>query len=178
MSFARKIRNWGGASVATFATDGSKNQPESTPDLRSVATDATVARGSTFKNEVDEIFSRAANDPVPDPDRWCWPNTPAMNSIEIDTFATRLSMLTKRGLHFSDAEALADKLMVRDREQDDRVSCLECRYLNGFGAGRCANWSEAAVSRYGLIPEFVCALQRCPGFKATLHITTGGTQHD
>lgn len=167
MSFARKIKVWGSATVATFATDAPQNQPKSTPDLRSVATVATVARGPTFKNEVDEGFSGAANDPAPDPDRWCWPNSPAMNTREIDTFAARLSMITTRGLHLSQAEALADKLMVRDREMDDRVSCLECRHLAGFGFRRCANWSEAAVSRQGLATEFVCAMQRCPGFKAT-----------
>ena len=49
-----------------------------------------------------------------DPDRWCWPHGAAMNTVEIDTFTARLARFTDKGMSLSDAEALADKLVVRD----------------------------------------------------------------
>lgn len=115
-----------------------------------------------------------ANDPAPaldtvqDPDRWNWPNSPAMNAAEVDTFVGRLARFTDRGLIVPVAEALADKLVIRDREGDDRRACLECAHLQGF-TFRCANWQRAEVARDRLAGELVLLLQRCPGFKeATL----------
>lgn len=57
-----------------------------------------------------------ANEATSDPDRWCWPHGDAMNTAEIDTFTARLARLTDKGLNLNDAEALADKLMLRDRD--------------------------------------------------------------
>ena len=78
---------------------------------------------------------QAANDPAPaavaDPDRWCWPHSTAMNTGEIDTFTARLARFTDKGLSLDDSEALADKLVLRDRESDDRRLCLECAHLAG-----------------------------------------------
>ena len=73
----------------------------------------------------------AANDPAPYPDRWCWPHSEAMNGREIDTFMARVARFTGKGLGLDDAEALADKLVRRDREPDDRGLCLECIHLSG-----------------------------------------------
>ena len=111
-----------------------------------------------------------------DPDRWCWPHSPAMNGAEIETFQVRLHLLTQKGLANKDAEALANKLMFRDRDLDDRRVCLECKHLIGNGAGswRCGNWKDAGVaisSTYALLPaDLVMQLQRCNGF--TLHSTS------
>ena len=118
----------------------------------------------------------AANDPSPDPDRWCWPHSPAMNGSEIETFEVRLHQFTQKGLANKDAETLADKLILRDRDLDDRRVCLECKHLSGHGAGswRCGNWKDAGVaisSTYALLPAgLVMQLQRCNGF--TLHSTS------
>ena len=92
--------------------------------------------------------SPAANDPATDPDRWAWPNSQAMTGAEINTFAARLHYFTGRGLVALVAERLADKLVSRDRESDDRRLCLECVYLAGHGAGaiRCTNWQRAGVA--------------------------------
>jgi hypothetical protein len=115
--------------------------------------------------------SPAANDSTPDPDRWCWPSSKAMTGREIDTFTARLSRSTDKGLSLDDAEALADKLVIRDRDTDDRRLCLECQHLAGQAAGswRCRNWQRAGVaiqSRDAGIPgELVIQLQHCDGFK-------------
>lgn len=62
----------------------------------------------------------AANAPAIDPDRWCWPDGLAMNTAEIDTFTARLARFTDKGLTLAVAESLADGLVQRDREMDDR----------------------------------------------------------
>ena len=105
-----------------------------------------------------------------DADRWCWPNSSAMNSAEIDTFALRLARFTDKGLSLEDAEALADKLMARDRDLDDRRICMECRHLSDFGHGswRCGNWKAARVAIHSrdayLAADLVVQLERCDGF--------------
>ena len=116
----------------------------------------------------------AANDPAAgaqDPDRWCWPHSQAMNTGEIDTFTARLARFTDKGLSLDDGEALADKLVMRDRESDDRRLCLECFHLSGQNgkAWDCRNWQAAKVASRPrdaqLSAALVCQLQRCDGFK-------------
>ncbi|MBC7737260.1 MAG: hypothetical protein H7245_08570 [Candidatus Saccharibacteria bacterium] len=112
-----------------------------------------------------------ANDPEPDPDRWAWPHSTAMNGAEIDTFTARLMQFTDRGLILDDAEQLADKMVTRDRESDDRRVCLECAHLTGYGAGpwACRGWQRAGIairSRDAQLPrDLVKILQRCDGFE-------------
>lgn len=112
----------------------------------------------------------AANDPAADPDRWAWPHSEAMTGAEIDTFTARLVRFTDRGLGLDDAEALADKLVTRDRESDDRRLCLECFHLSGQSgkAWDCRNWQRAGVASSArdaqLSAAAVFQLQRCDGF--------------
>ena len=119
---------------------------------------------------------QAANDPAPaasaapaDPDRWCWPHSTAMNTGEIDTFTARLARFTDKGLSLDDSEALADKLVLRDRESDDRRLCLECAHLAGReGTWSCKNWRLAGVANTmrdaRLSAALIMQLQRCDGF--------------
>jgi hypothetical protein len=123
-----------------------------------------------------------ANDPAPtpdtlamaDPDRHCWPHSTAMTGSEIDLFAARLARFTDKGVIQIDAESLTDKLVIRDREGDDRRLCLECPHLAGYGrtSWRCGNWQAATVAhraRDAQLPaDLVQLLQRCDGFTATL----------
>lgn len=115
--------------------------------------------------------SSAANDPAADPDRWCWPHSEAMNTGEIDAFTARLARFTDRGLGLDDAEALADKLVTRDRESDDRRLCLECLHLSGQSGKTwdCRNWQAAKVAIRArdaqLSAALVLQLHRCDGFK-------------
>jgi hypothetical protein len=119
-----------------------------------------------------------------DPDRWCWPHSSAMNGAEIDLFTTRLHLFTDKGLARNDGETLADKLVLRDRDQDDRRVCLECNHFAGHGAGawRCGNWQAAGVairSRDAQLPaDLVMQLQRCDGFTAHPTSTTQGIENE
>ena len=113
--------------------------------------------------------SPAANDPAPDPDRWAWPHSQAMTGWEIDNFTARLVRFTDKGVNLEDAEALADKLVQRDRESDDRRLCLECPHLAGYaGMWGCRNWQRAGVALKAkdaqLSTALVHQLQRCDGF--------------
>lgn len=109
----------------------------------------------------------AANDPAPDPERCAWPHSTAMNTAEIDTFTARLARFTDRGLILADAESLADKLVIRDREGDDRRLCLECASFHR--GGRCGTWQAAGVAiraKDAQLPgDFTTMLQRCNGFR-------------
>jgi hypothetical protein len=131
-----------------------------------------------------ESVAVAVNDPLvtatDNPDRWCWPVSDAMNTAEIDTFTARLSRFTTKGMTIADGETLADKLVIRDREQDDRHSCFECAHLAGSGRWRCGNWQRAGVAmraRDAQLPiDLVNLLQRCDGFTQAIHFQkqTGG----
>ena len=110
------------------------------------------------------------DNPTDPADVGCWPASAAMTGREIDTFTMRLSRFTGKGVTADDAERLADKLVIRDREKDDRRLCLECLHLGGYGAGswRCGAWRGAGVAiraRDNQLPaDFVSLLQRCDGF--------------
>jgi hypothetical protein len=122
--------------------------------------------------------------PGSDPDAHCWPHSTAMNGAEIDLFTARLHRFTDKGLTIADGESLADKLVVRDREADDRRFCMECRQLSGLGqtSWRCGNWQAAGVairSRDSLLPaDLVLQLQRCHGFTPHLLSTHQGNDDD
>ena len=117
-----------------------------------------------------------------DSDRHCWPNSTAMTGAEIDLFTARLSRFTDKGVIQSDAETLVDKLVIRDRESDDRRLCLECTHLGGYGrtSWRCGNWQRAGVARQArdaqLPADLVCQLQRCDGFTNSINPTTKVSQ--
>ena len=117
----------------------------------------------------------AANDPAPDPDRWSWPHSTAMNTAEVETFTARLARFTDHGVILSDAECLADRMVIRDREKDDRAMCLECAHLQR--GWRCGNWQRAGVAIRALdafIPvTLVRQLQRCNGFNHSIQIQEG-----
>ena len=105
-----------------------------------------------------------------DPDRWCWPHSAAMNGEEINRFTYRLHRFTAKGLTFTESEALADKLVVRDRELDNGRSCLECKHLAGYGqtGWRCCNWQNSSLQSQSqgaqLAGVLVIQLQDCRGY--------------
>ncbi|HXE23004.1 MAG TPA: hypothetical protein VN617_11825 [Rhodoferax sp.] len=129
---------------------------------------ATVAEFKAASQALDRLIAQAGERAGPDRD--CWPHSDAMNGAEIDAFTARLARFTDKGLGLADAERLADRLVIRDRESDDRRLCLECMHLHR--GGRCGNWQRAGVAmtaRDARLPgELVQRLQRCDGFMATL----------
>ena len=83
----------------------------------------------------------ASNDPAPatthTPKAEVHPSLlTAATSEEIDLMVERLALFARHGLNADEADRLADKLLVRDREADRRCVCAECTHLTGRGAGR------------------------------------------
>jgi len=171
------LRGFATATPATPATDKPLIPP-------SVATVATVAVASALDRATKEAQpldreawpERAAiaeydgglsrQDAEALADASCWPHSTAMNGAEIDTFTARQARFIDMGLSLDDAERLADKLMQRDRDGDDRRVCLECVHLRH--GGRCGNWRAAGVAINAMdarLPgDFTPMLQRCDGF--------------
>ena len=138
---------------------------------------ATSATSATFEVQAGTKVAEsqkshpAANDAALDPDSYCWPHSSAWNTGEIEQFNRRAALFVRRGANDVQAEALADRLVRRDREEDDRHLCHECRHLRGGLPGWiCGNGAAAgiAVSGWGagLPAQLVAQLQRCPGFAA------------
>ena len=131
----------------------------------SLALDAQIQAAEGLRNSNEN--------PDTDPDRWCYPASPAMNTREIDLFAARLARFTTKGVIQIDAEKLAAKLAIRDREDDDRRLCLECSHLGGYGrtSWRCRNWQATDIAikaRDSQLPaDLVFQLQRCTGLVMT-----------
>lgn len=135
------------------------------------ATDSPLTPPSVATVAVASALEKAANDPETNADRWCWPHGDSMNTEELDCFAVRVALFGEKGVTVDDAEAMADRLVIRDRGQDDRRLCSECSYLARAGGWRCGNWQQAGVALRShdaqLSTHFVKLLQRCHGFLAT-----------
>lgn len=102
---------------------------------------------------------------APDPDRHCWPHTLAMNTAELDLFTARVHLFIRHGLDTTESEKLADKLVARDRDEDERRLCLECRNLRRSGGlWRCGQPHRAGWAGADLPGDLVNLLQRCEGF--------------
>ena len=63
-----------------------------------------------------------------------------------------------------DSKELAHRLRIRDREQDDRRLCLECRYFKPHRL-ECNNFEWAGFTQPKLSSNWVSQLQRCLGFE-------------
>ena len=112
-----------------WLTAANDSVPDGTPP-------ATVAKFHAASPAVDAEVAALHGDTTPHPDGWCWPHSDAMNGAEIDTMMRRFELFTRRGMSTADAEALADRLVLRDRKGDARQTCAECRQGH---ARRCAD---------------------------------------
>jgi hypothetical protein len=84
------------------------------------------------------------------------------DDAEMEIFTVREARFTRMG-RAADAEHLAERLTLRDRQHDDRRLCLECSAL--------ADNRRCLVAGRGRLPGAVrrlepltIILQRCPGF--------------
>ncbi|MBX9793514.1 MAG: hypothetical protein K2Y02_04355 [Burkholderiaceae bacterium] len=82
---------------------------------------------------------------------------------DIARFLDRRARLMRWGWAESEAETLADRLVRRDREQDERVSCTDCRH---YRPGRCGNHRRAGLNVADVGRDLASLLQRCPGWEA------------
>jgi hypothetical protein len=88
----------------------------------------------------------------------------AWNDADISAFLNRRARLLRWGWAEPDADALAERLVARDREQDSRVSCIECTH---YRPGRCGNHRRAGLHTHDLGRNLAELLQRCAGFTQT-----------
>jgi hypothetical protein len=82
---------------------------------------------------------------------------------DIARFLDRRARLLRWGWPESEAEKLADRLVTRDRDHDERVSCADCRQ---YRPGRCGNHKAAGLMTPDMGRDLVALLQRCGGFSA------------
>ena len=88
-------------------------------------------------------------------------HSPCWNDAEIEAFTARAARFTQLGR--ADADDLAERLTLRDRDGDDRRLCLECSWLGD--AGRCLAAASGRIPGADRRLEPVqTILQRCPAF--------------
>lgn len=163
------LRGLATATPATVATDRLCITPiVATVATVNVAIAQNIAANDPPAQTKSQVSAKVAATPA-DPDRWCWPHGQAMNTAEIETFTARLARFTDKGLTLSAAEALADGLVQRDREMDDRRLCVECVHLHGSAnRWRCSEPVAAGIGLWTvdahLPSELVHKPQGCAGF--------------
>lgn len=96
-----------------------------------------------------------------------------MSTVEIERFMARMEHFTNRGLGLARAESLADQLVLRDREGDDRRVCVECsRHCTGT---RSCGRARVAGLGHPELGELAFRLQRCHAFAPAISNTEGAT---
>jgi hypothetical protein len=91
----------------------------------------------------------------------------AWTAADIAAFLNRRARLLRWGWTDAEAEALAERLVTRDRSDDDRVSCTDCAH---FRPWRCANHRRAGLHGSEVGRDLAGLLQRCPGFEVTSRV--------
>ena len=136
--------------AAEAANDTTSAVAEEAPisGLAGLATPATCEADHEAKAERSAIIS-ANGVPYWEADDLA--GLPAWTDAEIVTFEKRVARGTWLG--YPDAKGLAEKLLHRDRDADDRILCIECSHAGP--AWRCAKREAFLLDQ----------LQRCPMFK-------------
>ena len=83
---------------------------------------------------------------------------------DIARFFDRRARLLRWGWNEPEAENLAELLVIRDREADDRRMCLECAHLSRSAGWRCGQWKRAGIGGAAVAADLAQLLQRCDGF--------------
>ncbi len=86
----------------------------------------------------------------------------AWTDADIARFLARRGRLMLWGWSEPDAEALAERLVLRDREADQRVACADCTH---YRPGKCSNHQRAGLLSAEVGRDLAGQLHRCAGFK-------------
>ena len=98
-------------------------------------------------------------------DRMVGPGT-AWTASDIQRYLVRRERLLRWGWPEADAEAVAERLTMRDQDAlDDRVSCFEC---GNFTPGHCARHRAALLDTPAVGRQLAVLLQRCPAHTPAL----------
>ena len=98
----------------------------------------------------------SAIEPFPDLSAVAWTDG------DIARFLDRRARLLGWGWAEPEAEALAERLVIRDRDADERVSCADCTH---YRPGRCGSHRAAGLRAPELALDLAALLQRCLGFE-------------
>lgn len=124
----------------------------------------TDAQRQAIRDHRAELLLLLAPPIGADPDRCCWPHSDAMNGTELERLTARARQFTRQGASAEAAEAMADRLVARDREMDGRRACVECSSLST--GGRCLQAQRGRLERAGRQLEPVqTLLHRCEAFE-------------
>ena len=141
------------APAMTDKTD--KSPPEGEP--RPLLAVLSVPQGAAFGN------AQAANEPgrryrltVEEADR-C--HAGGWTDAEIATFTARHVRLLALRFSGGDADDLAERLTLRDRDGDERRLCVECAH---YRRGRCMQAAQSGVGPE--VGALAVVLQHCPAF--------------
>ena len=105
---------------------------------------------------------RSSGNPLMTPEQGDECHLGGWDDAEISAFAAREARFTRMG-RAAEAEHLAERLTLRDRQRDDRRLCLECTALADNGRCLVAARGRLAGADRRLEPV-PTILQRCPGF--------------
>lgn len=158
------------ASIARTGQNGTAKTDETAVNKLLSVSAVTTVDGYAKSEGLSSVLTVASSAILEKHDRWCWPHSSAMNGGEIELFQARSVRFAERGLSGNESEAMAEKLVARDRDADDRRFCLECKHFSGYSQAswRCGNWPTGGIAirmRERLLPaDFVLQLQRCDGF--------------
>lgn len=172
MSFAidmQALRESAATHVASRLAANPANPANTPKEISQLATLAVSrpsaevpARGE--RSQVESVTrAQCAVDPGLGADRWCWPNSGAMNTAELNAFVARRDRLLRWGYGESEADDLAERLTLRDRQEDDRRMCLECSNLGDMGRCIAASTGRLVGADRRLEPVRTI-LQRCEAF--------------
>ena len=155
----------------TLATSGdiSGNEGAVSPNVASMSPPANrpqseqrrgLSPGSPMSppSEVHEPSPRPYRLTRSEANRCHWP---VWSEPEIQAFSTRVLTFMRRGVNPTDADDLAERLTLRDRDSDELRLCLECQH---YRSGRCGNHRAAGLNSPELGRDLAAMLQRCPGF--------------
>ncbi len=151
------------APVAPFA-------PETVEVQRDIRESALAGLGDEARREAYAVFEAASPPPPPrrsgnplmTPEQGDDCHAGGWDDAEIDAFTARQARFKRMGR--AEADHLAERLTLRDRQHDDRRLCLECAAL--ADNRRClvaARGRMAGVDRR--LEPVPTILQRCPGFE-------------
>lgn len=85
----------------------------------------------------------------------------AWTDADVARFLDRRARLLRWGWAEPDADALAERLLQRDRDVDVRVACVDCKH---YRPGRCGNHKRAGLGSDEVGRDLAGLLQRCDGF--------------
>jgi hypothetical protein len=105
---------------------------------------------------------RRSGNPLMTPEQGDECHAGGWNEAETDALTVRVARFTRMG-RSADAEHLAERLTLRDRDGDDRRLCLECTWLGN--TGRCLAAATGRIPGADRRLEPVqTILQRCDAF--------------